>query len=359
MKNSLPVAIVVPFRNRAALLPRTLSSLRAQTYRPLQLYLVDDGSTDKSCEVCRRFQQESDSAELRVTLLQTGGTGVCHARNAGLAACDTPWVYFFDSDDEATPTYIEDVMTLLARDAEEKGQTPDIVACATVMHFPGGKTKARDALYTASVTDQILCGHMATHGMFFKTETLRKAGGWNEKLAKWNDWELGVRLLWQGCTVQWMGKRTYHCIHQHPDSITGTGFSPSYPALIEAIKEVNKLLAHEEGHAMPAEAAPASQPPKKLSAWAHNEDNRASALLALAARAAVLHGKLWRESSPDAAKAALRLSEEISVRITPRWASAAAVWTVANYAKRVGKGAWRVALALVRLSAGGMKCRPH
>lgn len=346
MKSKIPVAIVVPYRNRAALLPRTLNSLHALTYRPLQILLVDDGSTDDSCEICQIFKQRTDEDDFRTMLLRTKGEGVCRARNVGLAACNAPWVYFFDSDDEATPSYVDEVMGLLARDAKDGRPLPDIVACATVMYFPDGRKKVRDTLQTASVVDQILCGHMATHGMFFNTGALRAAGGWNEKLAKWNDWELGVRMLWSGAAVQWMSGQKFHRIHQHPDSITGTGFAPTRHALRDAICEVERLLTQGSNFATPSKVTLHSP---SASAWRkgwRNTDNDAASLLALACRSAILYGKLAREVSSEVAAEVLGQAKDVANRIAPQTLSDMTVWVVSGYSRRIGTGAWRVALAL-------------
>ena len=85
------VAVIVPVRDRAHLLARALESVVAQREPRAEVVVVDDGSTDGSADVARRFPG------VRVVTLT--GEGVAAARNAGIAATTAPLVAFLDSDD--------------------------------------------------------------------------------------------------------------------------------------------------------------------------------------------------------------------------------------------------------------------
>lgn len=92
------VTVVMPVRNRAALLPRALRSIAAQSLPVREVIVVDDGSSDGSGEVARRHGA-------RVITLSTGG-GSGPARNAGIHAAETEWIAFLDSDDEWLPHHV-------------------------------------------------------------------------------------------------------------------------------------------------------------------------------------------------------------------------------------------------------------
>lgn len=94
------IAAVVPTYNRATLVERALRSMLAQTRRPDEIIVVDDGSTDGTLDRLAAF-----GADVRV--VSTDRRGASGARNAGVVAASHGWVAFLDSDDEWTPDHLE------------------------------------------------------------------------------------------------------------------------------------------------------------------------------------------------------------------------------------------------------------
>ena len=97
MSNQLTV--IIPIYNRAHVLARTLDSIAASTVLPAELILVDNNSQDDSLRCCRNWAARHATDTFRVTVLEAQRPGASVARNVGLAAYTTPYVYFFDSDD--------------------------------------------------------------------------------------------------------------------------------------------------------------------------------------------------------------------------------------------------------------------
>ena len=93
---SRSVSVVIPTYNRAALLGRAVESALAQTMAPLEILIVDDGSTDDTRAVCAQW-----SAPVRYIATPNGG--VAKARNVGIAEARGEWVALLDSDDEWEP----------------------------------------------------------------------------------------------------------------------------------------------------------------------------------------------------------------------------------------------------------------
>lgn len=89
------LSIIVPVYNVQSELERCVHSLIGQTYRDIEIILVDDGSSDGSGEICD-FLAKSDS---RIVVLHKVNGGLSSARNAGLAKCRGDWLLFVDSDD--------------------------------------------------------------------------------------------------------------------------------------------------------------------------------------------------------------------------------------------------------------------
>lgn len=103
MKRPL-VSVVVPTFNRAALLPRALDSVVAQTFSDWEIVLVDDGSTDGTGEIASRYARELGD---RFQYVRRANTGCCGARNEGIDRARGSFVAFLDSDDEFLPEKLE------------------------------------------------------------------------------------------------------------------------------------------------------------------------------------------------------------------------------------------------------------
>lgn len=89
------VSVIVPIYNVEEYLPRCLDSIVSQTYRNLEIILVDDGSPDGCGTICDRYA-ESDS---RIRVIHQENTGVAAARNAGLDIMTGEYIMFVDPDD--------------------------------------------------------------------------------------------------------------------------------------------------------------------------------------------------------------------------------------------------------------------
>lgn len=102
------VSVVVPVYNVAHLLPRCLDSLLAQTYRPLQIIVVDDGSSDDSTAVMQRYER----LHAEVHTIRQPHRGLGPARNAALSIARGEYVTMVDADDWVEPTFVTDTVRI-------------------------------------------------------------------------------------------------------------------------------------------------------------------------------------------------------------------------------------------------------
>jgi glycosyltransferase involved in cell wall biosynthesis len=95
MNNDKLISVIIPLYNSAATIEKCLDSILAQKYGKLEILCVDDGSTDSTPEILRRY--EARDGRVRVITQQNAGAGA--ARNTGLRACRGDYLSFLDSDD--------------------------------------------------------------------------------------------------------------------------------------------------------------------------------------------------------------------------------------------------------------------
>ena len=137
------ISIIVPVYNAEKTLRRCVRSLMGQTYRNLEIILVNDGSKDGSLGLCREFAGE----DARIRVIDQPNGGVSSARNAGLDAATGTFVMFCDSDDWTEPdwcaamggNYEEGNLTICEIDRDdiplEKAEYPQILETAQRKDF--------------------------------------------------------------------------------------------------------------------------------------------------------------------------------------------------------------------------------
>lgn len=126
MMNEL-ISVIVPIYNVEPFLCRCVDSLINQRYKNIEILLIDDGSSDKSGEICDKYAEKDN----RVRVLHQEYLGVSDARNKGLAMAKGDYIIFLDGDDEAHPDYVGKLYkTLIENDL-------DIAQCCLVRYKNG------------------------------------------------------------------------------------------------------------------------------------------------------------------------------------------------------------------------------
>lgn len=120
------VSVIIPLYNKQRELPAAIRSLLSQSFADWQAVIVDDGSTDSSVDVLRRF------SDPRIRLVRQANAGVAAARNRGIAEARAELVAFLDADDEWMPDYLESMIALARK-------YPEAVIYGTNYQFRGPK----------------------------------------------------------------------------------------------------------------------------------------------------------------------------------------------------------------------------
>ena len=167
------ISIVVPVYNVENCLSYCVESLRQQTYKNIEIILVDDGSTDSSGEICDQYAREDD----RIKVLHIENGGLSNARNTGVKESSTDWIVFIDSDDYYDHRAIEYLVELRDKYRVDLVATPVIeVRNYTNSDFLGDfREKYSGKLDRQTALKQMFYGnYVGTHsgGKLYKKEIL-------------------------------------------------------------------------------------------------------------------------------------------------------------------------------------------
>ena len=220
----MEISIIIPVYNRADIVGATLDSVVAQTHRPLQVVLVDNYSTDNTLQVLETFKKEHPGDGFNVEIVREEHHTAGAARNRGFEKATGDWVLFFDSDDQMEEGLVASYVKLIER-AENKGKPLDLISARSTLVFPDGSQRQAPFHRKDLFANHLLHGQLATQRYAVRREFFADTDGWNINLPRWNDWEVGLRLLLANPHVAYMGRKSRVIInHNGADSITGTEF---------------------------------------------------------------------------------------------------------------------------------------
>lgn len=129
MKEEKKISIIIPIYNVEKYLPACVESILQQTYKNLEVILVDDGSPDRCPVICDELAQKDD----RIQVIHQKNKGLSGARNTGIDNAQGDYLIFVDSDDTVEQTLVEELYTYA-----EKWNCA-IVACGRNYIFEDGQ----------------------------------------------------------------------------------------------------------------------------------------------------------------------------------------------------------------------------
>jgi glycosyltransferase involved in cell wall biosynthesis len=222
MKRSL-ISCIVPVFNGERYLAETLDSMLAQTYRPIEIIVVNDGSTDSTADVVARYSD-------RVRSLHQDNAGPATARNRGLNAARGEFAAFLDADDLWHPEK-------LSRQMDRFEARAELDLCITmVQNFWIPELAEEEARYRNHPLSKPVPGYL-TQTLLARRSTFEKAGHFNPSLhhAEKTDWFL--RALERGAVLELLPEvLVYRRFHQTNISRTlGAASRDEYLQLLKTL----------------------------------------------------------------------------------------------------------------------------
>ena len=183
------LAVIIPVFNRATLVERALDSVYAQTWRPLELVVVDNGSTDDSLQVVRQWADGRRRPDFSVSVVSEPRRGASAARRTGTLHARSPYLAFLDSDDAWRPAMAREAMS-----AFEASPEANLVYWRKIMHTVEGNAFMQRFSRRDPLSFHVFHSLFSTEGYAVEREFFLSTGGWNPEVHEWDDWELGIRL---------------------------------------------------------------------------------------------------------------------------------------------------------------------
>lgn len=240
MKHDALISIVVPVYNRESTLERCLDSMAAQTgIGQCRIIVVNNNSTDMSVELIRKWSSRHPSITLE--LISESRQGAAIARNTGLDRVTTPYVMFFDSDDEMLQGHIIRVINGINCNPEA-----DLFGWDELYELPGGRSYKATFICRRPMRDQLIHTSFTTERIAVRTDFVRAVGGWDATLTGWDDFELGVRLVAARPLIVRLPDadgRPLVRAYYTDNSITGSTFSASPHKWEDALDRIEETVA--------------------------------------------------------------------------------------------------------------------
>jgi glycosyltransferase involved in cell wall biosynthesis len=188
------VSVIIPAFNREDTIARSIDSVLVQNYRPIEVIVVDDGSTDRTVEVVQSYGEE-------VILIRQSNGGPSSARNSGAARARGEIISFLDSDDTWHPEKLTRQVDLMIRGGN---QVPCCICNANLIAADGS---IKTSFQVAQVNSKLYQGYwinpteiISTRFVLFnqvfsvRRDAFELVGGFNESMRLLEDHDLAFRL---------------------------------------------------------------------------------------------------------------------------------------------------------------------
>lgn len=251
--NKGKISIIIPIYNIHDHLDNTLRSISRQTYKDLEIILINDGSTDESDEICKLWRDK----DKRVKYIEQENKGVSIARNVGFSNSSGNYILFIDGDDEIVPDMCEQLLEKLAQDESDASYCGffNIFKDKTEEIIPQDKILTGSEIMRALVTDGSF--FTAIWNKLFKRETLLDVSGNFIKFAQ--DIYIGEDALWLSKVLKNVKKMSavplaLYCWKRRENSATQGGSTvrtdEKYLSMLRAYREMALEINEENTRKM-------------------------------------------------------------------------------------------------------------
>lgn len=205
------VSVIIPCYNGELYLKETLDSVLEQTLWPIEIIVVDDGSTDGSARIAENYRE-------RVKVIRQKNKGESSARNKGIKFSSAEYLLFLDADDLLDKHALEKLYQAAVSKKKD-------VACMGVAYFNNGSNETYYSYcpYKKDFLPSILTANFAPpHCWIIKKDIAVRAGGFTEEISILEDWDFWCKVAFldsQITFINYIG--AYYRRHSLSQSLSG------------------------------------------------------------------------------------------------------------------------------------------
>jgi len=320
------VSVLIPCFNAEPFVTDAVCSALSQSHQPLEVICVDDGSTDATVEVLRRFGD-------RIKLIEGKHRGACAARNQALSASRGEYIQFLDADDMLLPDKIARQLPPLL-----EGTADMVISSGHLLSEQGQLLPPQYALPDPAGVDPLVYTvayanrGLTTEGVLHRRSLLEAIRGFQEHLTRYQDCDLHIRLGAHGARIHKVTGLLYkHRDHSGPRI---TSFRDKWDDFLQVILDLVETLESGEAYTM-------------------NETRRSALAAKIYTEARQVYRKSRGSSSRQAAVAAFARARALSADCMfsqPLWYRSAARALGPAYTEMLYKAALRIRQAGSRVS---------
>ena len=238
LNKALPlVSIIIPVYNYGYSLGRTLDSVFRQTYKNIEIIIVDDGSTDIHTKL------KMDTLDIpHTTIIRQENGGPSKARNTGIKSSNGEYILPLDSDDMILPTYIEEAVNAI-----KYSDNISPVYCDTIHE---GQMKGTEQRPEWS-KERLLQGPFIVNCSLFSRKAFDAVGGFDESLKGWEDYDLWIRMMKNGYVGKRIPRPLFVYIHHESDGTVSTHANQNMQELRDRIMTKNGFTTKPQNTYIP------------------------------------------------------------------------------------------------------------
>ena len=230
------ISIIVPVYNVEQYIPKCLDGILSQTYKSLEIILVDDGSTDSSGRICDEYAKK----DKRIVVIHKENAGLSSARNAALDIATGKYIGFVDSDDWIDHNMYEILIKVAIKN------NADIVNCGVIREYDDGKQKIVKSPAEIMRSETALIKLIENEELYdFVVNKLYKSNLWNNIRFPvgqyYEDIYTTYRTFLNANKIVCIKNNLYHYL-QRTGSIVRSEFSEKQFHMLDAINEIKKSL---------------------------------------------------------------------------------------------------------------------
>jgi len=191
--NSKLVSVIIPCFNSERFVTETIDSVIAQSYHPIEIILVDDGSKDGTFNVLKSFEERYPE---QISVIRNKRKGAPSARNTGIAFSKGQYVLFLDSDDVLLPKKISIQMNVF----DERKDVGAVVSSRQIKDEAMSEVLAELSFGEIEVDPLNTCINkiIITGNPLYQRAWIESVGCYREDLPCGQDWDFHIRLVKQG-----------------------------------------------------------------------------------------------------------------------------------------------------------------